>query len=296
MAPLKAAKQRPFGAEDIAAMQEWVPRRCMLASEWKNLVHPSNKNYENPSVVLPFYETLGPCFDIMVGAPHIGVRRSKDGQRAFTFLQVDDDAPEIDAVHAWHATVGQFVAIRDNLALSFALDYDRAGGDPNRSQTRVAKLRGLAKPYGRTLTPETRTAAAELVDECNRFLDVVTCYSDVNAVVAMPPSDPKKSFDLPTFLADGVADARNLKDLSPSVQTIKLRPALKEMPLEKKLATLKGTVAVGAVQPGTRILLLDDLYQSGISMNYVASCLLEAGAEAVYGLSVEKTCRNDANV
>jgi predicted amidophosphoribosyltransferase len=47
---------------------------------------------------------------------------------------------------------------------------------------------------------------------------------------------------------------------------------------------------------GKRVLLVDDLYQSGISMNYCALLLLRAGAKKVFGLACEKTCRNDDNV
>ena len=47
---------------------------------------------------------------------------------------------------------------------------------------------------------------------------------------------------------------------------------------------------------GRKILLIDDLYQSGITMNYVAMLLLEQGAKKVYGLACEKTCRNDDNI
>ncbi|HEV7516029.1 MAG TPA: hypothetical protein VGR07_06990 [Thermoanaerobaculia bacterium] len=42
--------------------------------------------------------------------------------------------------------------------------------------------------------------------------------------------------------------------------------------------------------------MVDDLYQSGISMNYVAMELLAGGARAVLGLACEKTCSNDDNV
>jgi predicted amidophosphoribosyltransferase len=47
---------------------------------------------------------------------------------------------------------------------------------------------------------------------------------------------------------------------------------------------------------GRTVLLLDDLYQSGISMNYVAMELLAAGVKEVFGLACEKTCRNDDNL
>ena len=47
---------------------------------------------------------------------------------------------------------------------------------------------------------------------------------------------------------------------------------------------------------GRTVLLVDDLYQSGTSMNYVALMLLDAGAHTVLGLACEKTCRNDDNI
>jgi predicted amidophosphoribosyltransferase len=45
-----------------------------------------------------------------------------------------------------------------------------------------------------------------------------------------------------------------------------------------------------------KVLLLDDLYQSGVSMNYCGLLLLQAGAKKIFGLACEKTCRNDDNV
>lgn len=57
----------------------------------------------------------------------------------------------------------------------------------------------------------------------------------------------------------------------------------------------QGTNA-GGVFGSEVVLLVDDLYQSGVSMNYVAMLLLEAGAKKVFGLSCEKTCSNDDNV
>ena len=45
-----------------------------------------------------------------------------------------------------------------------------------------------------------------------------------------------------------------------------------------------------------RVLLLDDLYPSGVSMNYCAPLLVQAGAKKIFGLACEKTCRNDDNV
>ncbi len=113
----------------------------------------------------------------------------------------------------------------------------------------------------------------------------------------MPPSYPKKPFDLPSFLALEIAKGLNKPDLSRLVATICSRPALKNISLGEKLDALGGTVEVDKAKfKGKKVLLIDDLYQSGVSMNYTAMLLLEAGAKGVYGLACEKTCRNDDNI
>jgi predicted amidophosphoribosyltransferase len=98
-------------------------------------------------------------------------------------------------------------------------------------------------------------------------------------------------------MAAQIAARLGLEDLSKNVRTIKARSSIKAVPLTQKLDTLLGTIEVGAgVFDGKHVLLIDDLYQSGISLNYCAFLLLQAGAKKIFGLACEKTCRNDDNV
>jgi len=202
----------------------------------------------------------------------------------------------MDEVRTWIDDVGQFVAIRDCLAISFALDYERENGNPDESQTAVGRLRARAKPYDRAPTADTFKAANALAKLCAEALDTLTCYDVADAVVAMPPSSPDKKFDLPTHIAEVFAKKRGVEDLSHTIRTVKARKQLKNVAAAEKLDTISGTVEVDEQVAGRRIILLDDLYQSGTTMNYVAMELLGAGAEAVLGLCCEKTCRNDDNV
>lgn len=81
------------------------------------------------------------------------------------------------------------------------------------------------------------------------------------------------------------------------LKTIKERPQLKDEPIEKKLESIEGTVSIDPrALENQVVLLVDDLYQSGVSTNYVAMLMLEAGAKEIFGLACEKTCRNDDNV
>ena len=271
-----------------------TPRRMQLAREWPKLLHASISAENGWAIVLPFCETLRSAFDAMCPVV-VRLRESKAG-RCVTFLATLDDSVRDRILH-WHATVGQYVALRDCLLASFALDYDREGGAPNRVHTRIGELRLRAKPYDGAPSEDTRMAADQLIQECVSFLRSMTCYEKAEAVVAMPPSKPDKLFDLPRYLANGIAREIGKADLSHHVVTVKERPPLKDTSLAEKLGAIQGTISIdrGPFQ-GRTILLIDDLYQSGISMNYVAMELLQAGAKAVLGLACEKTCRNDDNV
>ena len=165
-------------------------------------------------------------------------------------------------------------------------------------QTDVGALRAQAKPYGsQVATQQTTTAADQLVDRCVAFLNEMTCYKSADCIVAMPPSDPAKQYNLPRHLAKQVAAKWGREDLTEHIRTIKARDSIKGVSLAGKLDTLLGTIQVDAgVFDNRQVLLIDDLYQSGISMNYCGLLLLRAGARKILGLACEKTCRNDDNV
>ena len=142
----------------------------------------------------------------------------------------------------------------------------------------------------------TKEAAEKLVQHCVTFLNNMGCFAPADCIVAMPPSDPSKAYNLPRYLAKRIAEDWGREDLSKHV-TGKVRNSIKEVPLANKLDTLLGTITVAdGVFQNRKVLLLDDLYQSGVSMNYCGHLLLQAGARKIFGLACEKTCRNDDNV
>jgi hypothetical protein len=289
--------QNAITAAAIQGMLTLRPRRMQLATEWKTPLHPPRGEHTSWTLLLPFCETLANAFAVMCDVPGSGLAPVKD-QRCHAFL--DDAASNpasLDEVRAWMDAVGPYVAIRDCLSMSFALDYDKERGDPAKPVTRIGALRGRAKPYDKAPTADTLEAAQALVDECLAFLGRVTAYESATAVVAMPPSRPDKPFDLPSYLAAGIAVRWERTDASRAVSTIKARPPLKNVALADKLKALDGTIQVSRKEiKGQIVLLVDDLYQSGVTMNYVAMQLLCGGASKVFGLACEKTCRNDDNL
>jgi len=142
-----------------------------------------------------------------------------------------------------------------------------------------------------------REAAKNLAELCVKFCNSVSCYETVDCVVSMPPSRPDKPFDLPHFLAGEIASALGKADLRGSLKTRSKRKQLKGVSVNDKLNQLRGTVHVDeTVFRGKDVLIVDDLYQSGTSVNYVGMLLLQAGARRVFALACEKTVGNVDNV
>jgi hypothetical protein len=285
--------QAEFTEDDVRSMD--VGRR-QLKTEWKKSLYPPEQPDKNWRIILPFANTYENAFKSMCEINSYAHHGKDD--RLIIFLngtEGDEEAPA--EVVAWVEAVGHAVAMKDFLAISFALDYDRHGGNPQKLQTEIGALRVQAKPYGGSAaTKHTKKAADQLVEHCVTFLNAMGCYSSADCIVAMPPSDPSKAYNLPRYLAKRIAEKWGREDLSKHV-TGKARNSIKSIPLAQKLDTLLGTIAVAdGVFPDRKVLLLDDLYQSGVSMNYCGLLLLEAGAKKVFGLACEKTCRNDDNV
>lgn len=288
--------QYPINEEDISLLANLKPRRCKLCTEWLTPLHEPSEQGNDWALILPFRETFYNSFLSMTEMRHID-HDAKSGKLCLFLMDADDDERIRMDVIAWTRKVGKHVAIRDKLALSFALDYEREDGNPNKPQTEVGRLRARAKPYDAKPTTDTQIAAGLLVRKCAEFLTDMDCYSLADSVVAMPGSSPIKSFDLPTYLAKGVATAWGRDDLSSYVRTIKKRQSLKAARFSQKLDSIRGTIEVKeGIFNGRVVLLVDDLYQSGISLNYCAMLLLNAGASMVFGLACEKTCRNDDNM
>ena len=288
----------PINRERIVDMITWKPRRYRLADFDRPLKAPGeiSQNSQDWNLSFPFAETFVPAFEMVCKVDHIDFRRFQTGSRHYTFLKNVSDK-KIEEIKNWFSIISQYVALRDCLGLSFALDYDKEDGDPNKPQTQIGSLRSRAKPYNAEATLETFSAADELAQACLDFLQKVQCYNSVDTIVAMPPSKPNKKFDLPTYLAIKIAKKWGKTNLSNAVWTVRERLPIKNLALEDKLQALENTIQVAPdLFKGKTVLIVDDLYQSGISINYVALLLLEAGAENVVGLACEKTCRNDDNI
>ena len=292
--------------EDLQSLLTMHPRRHRLSDpSWNNApwtaLQPPLPQSNDYRLCFPFFETFCPAFDEFCHARgdaaainRLPFERISGAKKNYTFLK-DTTEAQLNEIGQWVRYISRYVGIKDSLRVSFALDYTCEAGDPGRDATKIAQLRQTAKLYGGDDAPTEKTlgSAKKLAEECVTFIKGSKAYSRTTAVLATPRSNPNKKYSLPGLIAETVSRNMNLPNLSEAMWTVKARREMKETPAIERLSELAGTIEINAeAVKGKRILIVDDLYQSGTTMNYVGKLLLDNGASGVYGLACEKTCSN----
>lgn len=113
----------------------------------------------------------------------------------------------------------------------------------------------------------------------------------VDLVVALPPSK-KRAVQPVSAIAETVAKALNVQYDAKGLRKLQETPELKSLDdVNERRKALAGAFKAGDVE-GHTVLLFDDLYRSGASMEEAAATLLAAGAKAVYALALTRTRSN----
>ena len=109
----------------------------------------------------------------------------------------------------------------------------------------------------------------------------------INAVVHVPAFPPKRPFNLPTILAEDVCNSFSWHNASPSFLKVRETPEAK-FGLKEDASS---AYAFDGRLEGSNVLIVDDLYSTGQTLNMLAGVLVRAGANRVYGLCATKVIR-----
>lgn len=130
-----------------------------------------------------------------------------------------------------------------------------------------------------------------LLEKLQYSLETLPYFKDVDYICAIPSSKP--------FVCDLINNLKDFsfEDISDHIKWISKDCSLKELtsPEEKLLAIDKWGFSIdGDISlAGKNVLIIDDMYKSGITMQYVAMKLKEAGARRVFGLTLVKALGNN---
>ena len=178
----------------------------------------------------------------------------------------------------------QIVFLRDNLELSLALSMNIV--DEERTET--GELEYLAK------FQNDDAAKDDLVKICKEWLKKLPFYQYADYICAVPSSKddslPKRIVaNIGKFDFENISDKVYWKSKTRSIKNAESTDEKLEILDESGL-----TISDDLNFQGKTVLLFDDLYMSGLSMQYVAMKLKEAGALRIFGLSIVKSRSNTA--
>ena len=134
------------------------------------------------------------------------------------------------------------------------------------------------------VVPEIVEAVEKLIKKWNPVVDIL---------VPVPPSTPRTVQPV-LVLAEAISQRLSIL-LAACVSRVRNIPQLKDVPdLDERLKLLDGLHAVNeSATRGKRILLFDDLYRSGATMNAITTELYEKGkASEVFALTITRTRSN----
>lgn len=271
--------RKPIDSAAFEGLADQRPRRVCFGSTHANALKRSEGKF--PFILtLPFRDTIGPLLGEDLA---LGLYPSKFDTRVWCgFASEEETAP----LRSWIGKHKGEIFIRDLLDLSTALGLNM---DEN-GYTPLGDLEHQAK------YEESKPAIRMLSEGIAGFINHHSLYGLAEVICAVPPR-PTKTFDLPTELARQVSERVEMPVVQ-SGQWANAKPHMKEVAACAKWDALEqaGLSFDPAEVAGKKVVLLDDLYQSGATMNFVAGKLKEAGATRIFGLSVVKSRRDTDNM
>lgn len=253
-------------------------KRINFASSHSNALK-RGKDGKGGKIVLPFKDTIEPILKNRYGKDLF------NSQYGGVWLGLNSEV-EFENFEKFVQEYKEIVFLRDNLDLSLALSMNFDGDE----RTPIGEFEYQAK------FNHFEKAEKELIKVCNEWIEKLPFLKKSEYICAMPSSDPEER-SLPRRIVSSL-EGFKFADISDSViWTSKTRSSKNaESPLEKlKIMEESGLQISNEIDlKGKTVLLFDDLYMSGISMQYVAMKLKDKGASRVFGLCIVKSRSNTA--
>ncbi|WP_337997668.1 hypothetical protein [Oleispirillum naphthae] len=195
---------------------------------------------------------------------------------------------EFRTIDTWCRGQGTRIFLRDCLDLSIALDQNLVDNESG-TYTHLGALEARAK------NAPDEAALSELTDIIADQIRSLPGYRNAPFIAAVPPK-PGKTYDLPSVLAARVTASLGKEDLTPRFSFKEKKGTVKQLPVDQKWEAWESTgLELSPPIKGGAVILVDDKYQSGTTLQFVASKLINAGADKVFGLCIVKTLRDTDN-
>ncbi len=221
--------------------------------------------------------------------------RSVDEGRCYTYIK-NLSEPDFERLNNFLDTLHHVLFLTqsdhlkphfaDELTEAYALDFNFQQGVQPLTRTEVGALEHLAKDH------QDAEAIAKVARRLAEVIRRHPALARADVITALPPR-PSSTFHLPVELVKliGVNLGRPVGLNLTKAEHTKLRA----LPIDQKLTTLAGVFSLGESVQDKTVLVIDDLYQSGVTAWSLAKFLKANGAREVYALAAVKSWSDTDN-
>ena len=178
-------------------------------------------------------------------------------------------------------------ALKGNWSIGFALDFHSSykGADWNRS--------GIGDLVYRLKYQSDASTLPTLIEHTRKFFAAHPEMSQFDLILPVPPSTPREFSPVHEF-CKALSSAFNKPAQTCIIKTRQTQPQKEMKTLPQKRDNVAGAFAVNGVINGKRVLLIDDLFDSGATLEEITKVLLQHRVARVNVLTFTKTIHADA--
>ncbi len=268
--------------QNFKQLYQLTPKRIYLPTANVLKKNTDNSRYYG-ALNFPFKETIQAIFERDTGLKLFDNKNDIYNKTSvWSSIKTED---EFNTIEKWIKAQGATVFIRSLLSSCIALDVNV--DIVNEVKTEIGDLEDKAK---RNRDENAISALVDLL--CHKI-----SANKEGFYIAAVPANKDKKFDLPTLLAAKIADKLDCVNITDNFAYKNSKQVLKSISIDDKWQELEQSNLVFERHnlANKAIILIDDKYQSGTTLHYVASKLQQAGFNTIYGLTIVKTMKDDDN-
>lgn len=270
-------KMQEITKESVEQARAKKPKRICFATS--HAAEPKRK-FTPPfvgTINVPFGEGFAKLF------PHTIYPNSY--QEGGYWLGIDSEK-EFEKIDTWVKNQGERVFLRDCLYASVAMSHNFNDDD---ERTEIGELEYQAKQH------HDKGAIGLLAEHCANTIMDIPLFRGADMICAIP-SSPDKKFDLPSLAVSIASKTVEKEDITGNFSFGAEKISVKSATLDEKWDALhQAQITFNGDLSDKKIILIDDKYQSGTTIQYIAMKLQEAGAHHVLGLCMVKTMKDTDN-
>ncbi|MCH7745105.1 MAG: phosphoribosyltransferase [Chloroflexi bacterium] len=243
-----------------------------------------------------FSDLVGKAF------PRVEIENESNESALFSFRVKETcwinrtDQVTINEVKKFLELLRHHISIDDELDESHALSPHNIP-DPDEDDewhlTPIGQLVNRTKDYSGQKAFRSKAAFDQIYIHILDFINAHPTYHRASIIASVPSSDSSKIITLPRAIASNVSEQLGKRLLVP--KRLRSIPSQKDYDQTAQVVSRKelqsGTVGVSDNIEGASVILIEDLYETGGSIEETARACRSAGATDVLGLAITKTAK-----